>query len=127
MQECRPVSTSLESKYQVACDNDNCEKINPKSYQSLNGSLMIRYRKTGQPVVCYADANCGGDATNRKSYTGYVVVLDGSVFSWESKKQATVALNTTEAECMALSLAAKEAVFLRKMLNETQIHFQRRF
>ena len=168
MEECRPVSTPLEPKFQVICENDNCEKVNPTLYQSLIGSLMylaictrpdilhsvcklsqrnkdphhehmaaarrllkylnksanyeLRYRKTGQPVICYADADWGGDASNRKSYTGYVFILAGSAFSWESKKQATVALSSTEAEYMALSSAAKEAVFLKKLLSEVKIH-----
>lgn len=48
-------------------------------------------------------------------------MLAGSAFSWESKKQDTVALSSTEAEYMAISSAAKEAVYLRKLLSELKI------
>ena len=85
-------------------------------------NYQLRYLKTGQPIVCYADADWYGDA-NRKSYLGHIFTLAGSVFSWESKKQVTVALNSSEPEYMALSLAANEAVFLRKILGAAENHW----
>jgi len=42
----------------------------------------------------------------------------GAAVSWESKKQSIVALNSTEAEYIALSTAAKEAVYIRKLVPE---------
>jgi hypothetical protein len=40
------------------------------------------------------------------------------VISWGSKKQTSVALSSCEAEIMAASEAAKEALFLTRFLNE---------
>lgn len=45
-------------------------------------------------------------------------MLNGGPVSWCSKKQATVALSSTEAEYIALTLAAKEATWLRLLLTE---------
>ena len=38
--------------------------------------------------------------------------------SWKSKKQSTVALSTAEAEYVAASSAAQEAIWLRKLLTD---------
>ena len=42
--------------------------------------------------------------------------MTGGPISWLSKKQAVVALSTSEAEYVALSSATQEAVWLRKLL-----------
>jgi hypothetical protein len=44
--------------------------------------------------------------------------LDGCAVSWSSKKQELVTLSTTEAEYVALTHAAKEALWLRQFLEE---------
>ena len=41
-----------------------------------------------------------------------------SAVSWLSKKQATVALSTTEAEYVALSKATQEAIWFRRLLTD---------
>lgn len=64
------------------------------------------------------DADWAGDSSDRKSYTGWAFFAAGAAFSWESKKQSIVALSSTEAEYIALSSAAKEAVHIRKLVSE---------
>lgn len=66
----------------------------------------------------YVDADWGGDIQDRKSYTGYVFTIGGSIVSWEARKQRCVALSSTEAEYIALSEASKEAIHLRRLLVE---------
>ena len=48
--------------------------------------------------------------------TGYVFNYSVAAISWTSKKQATVALSSCEAEVVALSEAAEEGVYLRRFL-----------
>ncbi|KAH8328794.1 hypothetical protein KR067_013299, partial [Drosophila pandora] len=57
-------------------------------------------------------------STDRKSYTGWAFFAAGAAFSWESKKQSVVALSSTEAEYIALSGAAKEAMYIKKLITE---------
>ena len=58
------------------------------------------------------DADWGGDASNRKSFSGYVLVAADCVFSWCAKKQNIVSLSSTEAEYVAISAAATEAIYI---------------
>ena len=44
--------------------------------------------------------------------------LNGVAISWKSSKQGTVADSMTEAEYIALSDAAKEAVWIKKFVTE---------
>ncbi len=51
-----------------------------------------------------------------RSTCGYVFLLKGSPISWVTKVQKTVALSTTEAEYMAGTEAAREAIYLRGLV-----------
>ena len=64
-------------------------------------------------VIGYSDADWAGDLDTRRSTSGYVFQIGRSTVSWCSKRQATVAKLTTEAEYVALSQATREAVWLR--------------
>ena len=55
-----------------------------------------------------------------KSTSGYVFMLARAAVAYVSKKQVSIAMSSTEAEIMAASLAALEAVFLRGILKEMQ-------
>lgn len=47
--------------------------------------------------------------------------IGGTAITWKSKKQSCVALSTAEAEYMALSQAAQEAVWIRQLSIDLQI------
>ncbi len=64
----------------------------------------------------YCDADYGGDLDTRRSTTGYVYLLHGGAITWSSKRQATVAASTTEAEYISAAQAVKEALWLRNLL-----------
>ena len=72
-------------------------------------------------LVGYADSNFAGDPEDRKSVMGYCFFLNGAVVSWSSKKQRTVPTSTTEAEYIALGHAAREAVWIRRFINEMKL------
>ena len=55
---------------------------------------------------------------NRKAVSGYTFILNGAAISWSSKQQEIVSLSTTEAEYIALTYTAKEAIWFRNFLSE---------
>ena len=46
----------------------------------------------------------------------YLFQIGGTAITWKSKKQSCVTLSTAEAEHMALSSAAQEAIWMRKLI-----------
>jgi hypothetical protein len=66
----------------------------------------------------YSDADWAGDTSDRKSTSGYIFQLGNTTISWGSKKQASVALSTCEAEYIALSLAIQEGKWIENLFNE---------
>jgi hypothetical protein len=69
-------------------------------------------------MVVYSDSDYAGDKETRVSVTGFVVYLLGVPISWKSKGQKPdVAQSSTEAEHIALSMAAKEIKFICQIIN----------
>jgi hypothetical protein len=60
----------------------------------------------------YADADYGEDLETQRSTTGYICQLFGGPVAWKLRRQTIVALSTTEAEYMASSDVAKQAIWL---------------
>ena len=84
----------------------------------LKGTINygIKYEKSGNArLTGYSDASWADD---RRSTSGNVFLLANGPVSWFSKKQATVSMSTAESEYVALSQAAQEAVWLRRLLEE---------
>ena len=67
-------------------------------------------------LVGYFDA-AHADNIDRRSTCGYIFLLFGSPISWASKVQRTIALSTTEAELMAGTEAAREALWIKGLTN----------
>jgi len=70
-----------------------------------------------ETVQGYTDAD-GMSQEDRHAISRYVFMLNGGAVSWSSKRQDTISLSTTEAEYIALTHAAKEAIWLRNLLSE---------
>ncbi|KAK8647797.1 hypothetical protein V6N13_121524 [Hibiscus sabdariffa] len=64
----------------------------------------------------YTDASFQTDKDDSRSQSGFIFCLNGGAVSWKSSKQDTVADSTTEAEYIAASEAAKEAVSIKKFI-----------
>jgi len=65
-------------------------------------------------LVGYTDADWAGYTS---LYRNILFTLPGGAVSWRSKRQATVALSSCEAEYMAQKQATKEAIWLKRLLD----------
>lgn len=112
-------AASLLSQYNN-CYSETHWKAAKRVLRYLKGTIdyTIVYEKSTFCVDGYIDADWASNQLDRRSYTGYVFKIGESAVSWESRKQRTVALSSTEAEYMALSEGAKEAKFIRSLLYE---------
>ncbi|KAJ0869676.1 putative RNA-directed DNA polymerase [Helianthus annuus] len=66
----------------------------------------------------FTDSDWAGTSEDMKSLSANAFFLGTGAVSWMSKKQAVVALSTTEAEYIAAATGACQAVWMRKMLKE---------
>nr|GFA97472.1 putative retrotransposon protein [Tanacetum cinerariifolium] len=69
-------------------------------------------------VKCYYDAGFETNRDDTKSQTRYVFTMNGGAIVWKSSKQSTTAQHATKAEYIAATEAAKEAVWIRKFVDE---------
>ncbi|KAL1193532.1 Retrovirus-related Pol polyprotein from transposon TNT 1-94 [Cardamine amara subsp. amara] len=111
---------SMTSRYQS--DPGECHwtavKNIPKYLRNTKDKFLV-YGGSDELVVSgFTDASFQTDKDDFRSQSGYVFCLNGGAISWKSSKQSTVADSTTEAEYIAASEAAKEAVWIKKFMYE---------
>lgn len=88
----------------------------------LSGTIdyCIEYKDGGSKpeLIGFSDADYGSDVETRRSTTWYLFCLANGAISWSSQRQKMVTLSTTESEYVAALTAAKEAMWLRKLLHD---------
>ena len=77
---------------------------------------LVYYGNGGSELIGYSDADWAGDINTRRSTSGFAFQLGKSTITWCSRRQATVAKSSTEAEYVSLSSAAQEVIWLRRLL-----------
>ena len=80
-------------------------------YRYLKGTrdLVLTYGGDKRGLVGYVDAD-GASQEHRRAISGYIFMVDGGAISWSLRKQELVTLSTAEAEYVAQTHAAKEAI-----------------
>ena len=122
------VSTRPDIAYAVGNLAKFSSKLSTKHWTALKRVLrylkgtielgILYSQKSSGECVGYSDADWAGDINDRKSTSGYIFQISGAAVTWRSKKQGCVALSTAEAEYVALSSAAQESVWLRRLTSE---------
>ena len=106
---------------------------NPTELHHLDAKRILRYLqgtrdfglfyKKGEKssMIGYIDSDYVGDQDDRKSTSSYVLMFGKSAISWSPKKQPIVTLSSTEAEFVASTSCACQAIWIRRMLDELLI------
>ena len=91
---------------------DRAKRVLGYLYRTRN--IGLRYEASSALLEGYSDSDWGV----KHSTSGHTFHLGSATISWASKKQPSVALSSCEAEIMAGSEAAKEAIYLSSFLRE---------
>ena len=105
---------------------------NPTEIHLLAAKRILRYLqgtrdfglfyKKGEKLELFGftDSDYARDQDDRRSTSGYVLMLGTGAVSWSSKKQQIVSLSTIEAKFITAIACACQAIWLRRILEELQ-------
>ena len=88
------------------------------SASANNQEIIIPWPEKERVLDIASDAGFGNCSTTRRSSEGYLFKLFGGPIDWSSTKQKTVSTSTTEAELLALSHAATEALWWNRLFED---------
>ena len=112
-------AVSVTSRYQSNPGNDHWMAIKHiLKYLKGTKDKLIIYGGNELQVNGYTDSDFQSDPDDRKSTSGFVFTLNGGAVCWKSSKQGSTADSTTEAEYIAASEVAKEAVWIKNFVTE---------
>ena len=93
-----------------------------KHVRYVAGTLdyCLHYRRAPSTTcfIDYCDSDLAGDIDTSKSTSGTMFFLGDCLVSWQSIKQRVVALSSCEAEYIATTTAATQALWLSRLLGE---------
>lgn len=70
----------------------------------------------------YTDSDWAGSVDDMKSTSGYAFTIGSGIFSWSSRKQESIALSSAEAEYVAATSSACQAIWLRRIFEDMGEH-----
>ncbi|GKV51828.1 hypothetical protein SLEP1_g58452 [Rubroshorea leprosula] len=138
MKNCNSVTTPVDKGVKLVKDPGG-RFVDNKLYKQIVGSLMyltatkpdimhgvnfgLFYKKGDQTDLAgFTNSDYARDLDDRKSTSGFVFMLGSGAISWSSKKQPIVTLSTTEAEYVAATSCACQAIWLRRIMEELELN-----
>ncbi|XP_057788404.1 secreted RxLR effector protein 161-like [Salvia miltiorrhiza] len=110
---------SVTSRYQSNPGEEHWKVVKSiLKYLRRTKDLFLIYGGGELKLEGFTDSSFQSDKDDSKSMSGFIFTLNGGAICWKSSKQETVADSTTEAEYIAASDAAKEAVWIRNFIQE---------
>ena len=94
-------------------------------YLKRTVGLGLTFKKTGKlDLLISTDSDFSGSLIDRRSTTGYCIILGGNLVTWKSNKQTVVSKSCAEAEFRALSSRVDEVLWIRGILKDLQIPYK---
>lgn len=90
-------------------------------YLATTSHLRLALGGRDRAASGFSDADWAEDRCDRRSTSAYTYLVGCGPISWRSRKQQTVSLSSTEAECKSLSDACREAIWVRSLLSEMML------
>ncbi|KAK3005339.1 hypothetical protein RJ639_015952 [Escallonia herrerae] len=105
MLECKPVDTPIVQNHGLREHQAQIPTNKERKHHHLD-------------IDGYTDADWAGNATDRRSTSGYFTFVGGNLVTWRSKKQNVVALSSAEAEFRGMAKGLCELLWLKGLLAE---------
>ena len=95
--------------------------LNYLAQNPRRGLWYHRIRKPGEDLICrivaYSDSDYASCQATRRSISAHAIFVNECLVAFLSRQQKLLALSTCEAELIALTLTAKQILWLRKLAN----------
>lgn len=88
---------------------------------TVDYGLVFSPDKANASIVGYCDASHHSCPDTLRSCTGYCYTYGGSLITWQSKMQSTVALSTSESEYMSINSCGREGAYLQRLFEEVSL------
>lgn len=112
-------AASVAAKYCLNPSPAHCNALR-RILKYLAGTLDLGLSFSGNnhpiSLTAYSDVDFAMDLDDRKSRSGYILFVNHGPVFWASRKQASCASSTTEAEYLAASSTTKEIIWHRRLL-----------
>jgi hypothetical protein len=112
-------------------------QANPKESHLVALKRILRYvkgtlnlglwygRQTKFNLIEFTDTDFAGDRLDKKNTSGTCQFLGGSLVSWSSRKQISVALSTAEVEYIAVGSCCTQILWMIQTLQDYNLRFRK--
>ncbi|KAL5736254.1 hypothetical protein ACOSQ2_031042 [Xanthoceras sorbifolium] len=91
----------------------------------LKGALgrgLIFSKNEHLDIKGYKDVDWAGNASDRRSTSGYFTFIGGNLVTWRSKKQTVVSRSSAEVEFRGIAQGITELLWLKNLLSDLEFH-----
>lgn len=88
------------------------------SYVNCTQDLKLKLFCSKPQIITYSDSDFAANRDDRTSLGGMIVLLGDSPIEWKTFKERSVSLSTMKAEFIAMTHAAKELIWIDRILTE---------